>query len=101
LLSSKKIKCAENKVVFNLSLLDSLQMLKKAWDNVTEQTIINCFRKAQFIHQEDGPQDDEPIEVIDEFIDYDLPICASERVENVFEDEVEVEDEVEDMILRI
>ncbi len=101
LLSSKKIKCAENKVVFNLSLLDSLHMLKKAWDNVTEQTIINCFRKAQFIHQEDGPQDDEPIEVIDEFIDEDLPICASERVENVFEDEVEVEDEVEDMILRI
>jgi len=96
LLSSKKIKCAENKVVFNLSLLDSLQMLKKAWDNVTEQTIINCFRKAQFIHQEDGPQDDEPIEVIDEFIDDDLPICASERVENVFEDEVENEEDDDD-----
>jgi len=67
LLCTKKIKRAENKVEFNLSLLDALHLFKKAWDNVTETTIINCFHKAQFII-DDGPPDDPPIEELEEKI---------------------------------
>jgi len=59
-------------------------MLKKAWDNVTETTIINCFHKAQFII-DDGPPDDPPIEELEDhtvFIDDNLPICDDNVNEN-------------------
>ena len=34
---------------FKISLLDALQMIRKAWDSITSSTIANCFRKAGFI----------------------------------------------------
>ena len=33
---------------FKISLLDSLMMLKRAWDKVSPATISNCFKKAGF-----------------------------------------------------
>uniref|UniRef100_A0A914D8A6 DDE-1 domain-containing protein n=1 Tax=Acrobeloides nanus TaxID=290746 RepID=A0A914D8A6_9BILA len=34
---------------YNPNLLDALRMLKKAWDKVKPSTIINCFRHAGFV----------------------------------------------------
>jgi hypothetical protein len=30
----------------NISLLDSIRLMKDAWDTVTPPTVINCFRKS-------------------------------------------------------
>ncbi len=62
-------------MLFNVSLLDALHFLKKSWDNVSEETIINCFRKAKFCYEE-GPQDDIPEVELESFDDDDLPTCA-------------------------
>ena len=51
-------------------------------DNVTEQNIKNCFRKANFVH-DDGTQDDPAEKEIEEeeaFEDDGLPICADENL---------------------
>ena len=61
-------------MLFNVSLLDALHFLKKSWDNVSEETIINCFRKAKFYYEE-GPQDDIPEVELESFDDDDLPTC--------------------------
>ena len=29
-----------------ISVLEAMVMLRKSWDDVSEQTIVNCFRKA-------------------------------------------------------
>ena len=54
---------------FKITLLDSLQMLKKAWDSVTSTCIANCFRKAGFTAQPAGLQGD----LDDPFLDLDDP----------------------------
>jgi hypothetical protein len=38
----------ESKTEFTLSLLDSIQMLKRAWEDVTVATISNCFHHVSF-----------------------------------------------------
>lgn len=71
-----------------MSLLDALHFLKKSWDNVSEQTIINCFRKAKFCLNE-GPEDDSPEEdQLERFDDDDLPTCAELDGEPLLNDEV-------------
>jgi hypothetical protein len=71
-----------------VSLLDALHFLKKSWDNVSEQTIINCFRKAKFCLNE-GPEDDSPEEdQLERFDDDDLPTCAELDGEPLLNDEV-------------
>lgn len=43
-------------------MLDAAQMSHKAWSQVTETTIVNCFRKAGFVKESDAakPQEDIP-----------------------------------------
>jgi hypothetical protein len=38
---------------YKLSLLDALHLLRRAWGQVTEEAINNCFRHAHFIHKVD------------------------------------------------
>ena len=57
--------------------IDSLHFLKKAWDSISAQTIINCFTEVKFIHN-DGPTDDPPD--IQEYIN-------NEEEEEEFEDD--------------
>lgn len=38
----------ENKIEFKLTLLDALYILKQAWNEVSHQTIINCFKHVGF-----------------------------------------------------
>ena len=51
---------------FKITLLDGLQMLRSAWESVTESTISNCFRKGGFIL----PLEPE-VEEEDPFVDLD------------------------------
>ena len=36
----------KNKQLPRISILEVMMMLKTAWDEVTEKTILNCFRKS-------------------------------------------------------
>ena len=44
---------------FKITLLDSIHMLKKAWESVTPLTISNCFKKGGFVVP-DQTLDDDP-----------------------------------------
>jgi hypothetical protein len=35
---------------FHLTLLQVLLLLKKAWQEVKQETICNCFKEAKFMH---------------------------------------------------
>lgn len=68
------------KLARKLTLLDAIHMLMKAWRNVTQETIKNCFRKAGFQKslQPENTDDllptsdiDAPIENFDEFVHHD------------------------------
>ena len=82
MISAKKMKCAENKVAFRMTILDALYYLKLAWEKVTEATIRNAFRRANLLNVDYESTDDpsfnyeiEDEEDIEEFSDDDLPIC--------------------------
>ena len=52
---------------FKITLLDSLEMVRKAWDLVTPTSISNCFRKAGFERSlDDSGVDDDPFRDLDE-----------------------------------
>ena len=36
---------------YKIELLDALHLLRRAWEQVTGETIKNCFRHAKFIHK--------------------------------------------------
>lgn len=44
---------------FKITLLDALQMVRAAWDSVTAETIINCFRKGGFLSPFDNVTEEE------------------------------------------
>ncbi|XP_054710974.1 tigger transposable element-derived protein 4-like [Uloborus diversus] len=63
------LQCLEENSVPCITLLDSLRELRKAWSDVTQQTLVNCFKKAGFVkdascleldneYQEDENMDD-------------------------------------------
>ena len=54
--------------------MDLLHFIKKAWDQVSEATIVNGFEKARFII-DDGSQENDPEPELEEFEDDRLPIC--------------------------
>ena len=37
-----------------ISLLEAMKMLVRAWDEVTDKTVQNCFKEAEFSEIEDG-----------------------------------------------
>ncbi|XP_041361928.1 jerky protein homolog-like [Gigantopelta aegis] len=47
-----------NSIAKKLTLLDAIHMLRKAWNNVTSSTIVNCFRKGGFFK----PDVQQPVE---------------------------------------
>eukprot|EP00795_Rhopilema_esculentum_P006632 gene6632-12171_t len=44
-----------------ISLLDAMKMLVSFWDEVTEKTVQNCFKKAGFTEIDDNTKDAEEI----------------------------------------
>ncbi|XP_054710184.1 tigger transposable element-derived protein 4-like, partial [Uloborus diversus] len=53
----KILQCLEENSVPCITLLDSLRELRKAWSDVTQQTIVNCFKKAGFKDNLSIPKD--------------------------------------------
>ena len=49
-----------NKSLPNISVLDAMKMLVLSWDEVTDKTVQNCFKKAGFceIEEDDAVSDD-------------------------------------------
>jgi len=45
----RRIASIDQKVLFELNLLNSLNILNRAWNEVTSETLSNCFRKAEFV----------------------------------------------------
>ena len=43
---------------FNISVLDAHNDVRSAWDKVTERTIKNCFRHAEFFKQAEETTED-------------------------------------------
>lgn len=58
----RKIVSIENKMEFTFNLLDALHLLRRAWDDVTAETINRCFEKAKFITNRDLIEDDVQID---------------------------------------
>ena len=80
--------------------MDALHFIKKAWDQVTTETIVNGFHKAQFII-DDGPQDDPPELEFEDFEDDDLPTCAdvNDPYEEFYDEIIEENDHKNDEII--
>jgi hypothetical protein len=57
-LAIKLLKAHDENVDFTFNLLDSLSLLREAWNEVTTDTVKNCFRSAGFSEMPD-PQDEE------------------------------------------
>ena len=47
-LVQRMLACYENQMEFKFDLLDALNNIKQAWDAVTEDVIVNCFRHVGF-----------------------------------------------------
>jgi hypothetical protein len=45
----RRINAIDNKVEFEFNLLNALNLLKRAWKEVKQETLANCFRKAGFV----------------------------------------------------
>jgi len=47
----RRINAIDNKTDFEFNLLNALNLLKRAWKEVKQETLANCFRKAGFVIQ--------------------------------------------------
>ena len=75
------------KSLSKISLLDVMKMLVLAWDEITDKTIQNCFKKAGFSEIEDG----DTVSSDDPFVALNDSITQLSILEKTFED-VTVED---------
>ena len=48
LVAMRLIESIEKKTTYEINVLDAMHMLRKAWADVTQQTVTNCFAKAGF-----------------------------------------------------
>jgi len=48
----RRILAIDSKSDFSLNLLNSIHLLKQAWDDVKPTTLANCFRKAGFVFED-------------------------------------------------
>lgn len=49
----RRIAAIDSKTEFEFNLLDSINLLKRAWKEVKPETLKNCFRKAGFHVEEE------------------------------------------------
>ena len=49
--------------MFNFDLLKACELLKCAWDMVSETTVINCFHEAGFFGSGTSPSNTDSIEL--------------------------------------
>ena len=52
ILLRRQLEAMEEGKKFEFSLLDALHIIRRAWEQVSESTIRNCFVKAKFIEEE-------------------------------------------------
>ena len=71
--STTVINSGSTAAYFKITLLDGLQMLRRAWESLTESTISNCFRKGGFIL----PLEPE-VEEEDSFVDLDAETASQD-----------------------
>lgn len=45
----RRINAIDNKIDFEFNLLNALNLLKRSWKEVKQETLANCFRKAGFV----------------------------------------------------
>lgn len=45
----RRIDAIDNKVEFEFNLLNALNLLKRSWKEIKQETLANCFRKAGFV----------------------------------------------------
>lgn len=64
LLLRRRIAAIEGNTGFKLDLLNSLRLVRDAWDRVTGATIRNCFVKAKFV-EEEAQTDTEDAELVE------------------------------------
>ena len=57
----KYLKCIENSTTIAIHLLDAIEMVSKAWQQVTQKTIKNCFKHAWPSLYEFDEEDDLPL----------------------------------------
>lgn len=81
----------------NISVLDAMWMITKAWDNVDDKTIVNCFKKSGFqVSDLNQNQDEDELEVqLPEPIEGCWPrVREALNVDLAFEDYVNVDDDI-------
>lgn len=61
LLMISNLKCIENSTPIAINLLDAIEMVAKAWQQVAEKTIENCFKHAWLSICEFDEDDDLPL----------------------------------------
>lgn len=52
-----------NDLAKKLNILDGMRMISRGWSNVSEQTIVNCWKKAGLVPKENGDETEENQEV--------------------------------------
>ncbi|XP_052217900.1 tigger transposable element-derived protein 4-like [Dreissena polymorpha] len=98
----KKLKALDADTTYRISILDSLHMMKAAWNDVKSTTNVNCYRRAGLVpvsepskapvaeDDEDDPDDDIPLAslaaalgttTMDQYIDVDIDIPATENID--------------------
>ena len=76
----------KNKTLPKISILQGMQMLVSAWDALTPETIVNCFRKAGISSESQEAaiaEDDDPFKELQDEIDYLLSIEPDHFAENI------------------
>ena len=58
LAQSDSINFTASAIVIKVDVLTTIRWIKKAWDEVRPQIIINCFRKAGVLPQDQGSEED-------------------------------------------
>lgn len=76
-------------VIKSINLLDALYFVKSAWQQVSEATIKNCYRKAGFCPQEQPQDNDTEFDPL-----YDVPVSEEMSLEELRE-QVEIDTELE------
>lgn len=88
----KQLKSIERNKELQITVLDALRMLYQAWDRVTEKTIKNCFRHANFVSAATNEHADSP-DSDEEDPEDDIPLAAL-RLRVPFDDYAQIDETV-------